>query len=199
MSEYIRRDVNQKWTDQFKYSHDPISLEDTISPEFFDVEKEAIFRRTWLYVGRIERVSARGSYFTKEFEAIKQSVLVTRDKENKLRVFHNVCPHRGNRLVWDTHADRETSGRCKRFVCKFHGIAYGHDGNVDLLTDRISWLDGQGDAIHLAEVPAAVWNGFIFVNFTPGGPKETLREFLGEKYWTGFDGFDFGIRLTRYN
>jgi Rieske 2Fe-2S family protein len=199
MTEFIRRDVNQKWTDQFKLNHDPISLEDTISPEFFNREMEAIFRRTWLYVGRIERVSAPGSYFTKEFEAIKQSILVTRDKENKLRVYHNVCPHRGNKLVWDTHADRETSGRCKRFVCKFHGIAFGHDGNVDLLTDRVAWLDGQGDAIHLAEVPAEVWNGFIFVNFTPGGPKETLREFLGEKYWAGFDGFDFGARTEWYS
>jgi len=112
MNEFVRRDVNKKWTDQFNLSHDPISLEDTISPEFFQREIEAIFRRTWLYVGRVERVSAPGSYFTKEFEAIKQSVLVTRDKDNKLRVFHNVCPHRGNRLVWDTHADRETSGRC---------------------------------------------------------------------------------------
>lgn len=112
MNETNRRVPTRRWTDDFKLDHDLVSLEDTISPEVFAREIEAIFRRTWLYAGRIERVAAPGSFFTKEFEALRASILVTRDKENRLRVFHNVCPHRGNKLVWDTHADRETSGRC---------------------------------------------------------------------------------------
>lgn len=199
MNEINRRPTDQKWTDEFKLGHDRVSLEDTISPEFFARETEAVFRRTWLYVGRVERVATPGSYFTKEFEPLHASLLVTKDKDDNLRVYHNVCPHRGNKLVWDTHADRETSGRCRRFVCKFHGIAFGPNGNVELLTDEVAWLDDQGRNMHLAEVPFDVWNGFIFVNLTPGGPKQSLREFIGEEYWTGFDGFDFGGRTAWYS
>lgn len=181
----------ENWTDKFGLSHDPISLEDTISPDFFALETEAIFRRTWLYAGRVERVPVAGAYFTREFEPLKTSLLITRDNDGAVRAFHNVCPHRGNKLVWDTHADQETSGRCRRFVCKFHGIAFGPGGNVEMLTDEIAWLDDQGQRLHLADVPCEIWNGFIFVNLTPGGPKETLREFMGEEYWSGFDSYPF--------
>ena len=199
MSETIRRAPNRKWTDEFKLGHERVVLEDTISPSFFARETEAIFRRTWLYVGRVERVASPGSYFTKEFEPLHASVLVTRDNSENLRVFHNVCPHRGNKLVWDTHADRETSGRCKRFVCKFHGIGFGLGGDVERLPDPIAWLDDQASDLHLAEVPFGVWNGFIFVNFTPGGPKQSLRDLIGEEYWTGFDDFDFATRSECYS
>ena len=199
MNENIRRASSKKWTDEFNLSHDPVSLEDTISPAFFARETEVVFRRSWLYAGRIERVASTGSYFTKDFEPLNASILVTRDGENNLKVFHNVCPHRGNKLVWDTHADRETSGRAKRFVCKFHGVAFNPSGRVDLLTDQVAWLDDQGCTMHLAEVPFDVWNGFIFVNFTPGGPKQSLREFIGEEYWTGFDNYDFSARSEWYS
>jgi Rieske 2Fe-2S family protein len=199
MNEVIRRAPNLKWTDEFHLSHDRVSLEDTISPSFFARETEAIFQRSWLYIGRVERVASPGAYFTKELESLKTSLLVTRDKENNLRVFHNVCPHRGNKLVWDTYADRETAGRCKRFACKFHGIGFGLDGDVERLPDAIAWLDDQARDLHLAEVPFGVWYGFIFVNLTPGGPKQSLREFIGDEYWTGFDNFDFSARSENYS
>jgi phenylpropionate dioxygenase-like ring-hydroxylating dioxygenase large terminal subunit len=73
------------------------------------------------------------------------------------------------------------------FLCKFHGIGFAPDGSVSRLTDKDAWLDNQGTEMRLAEVPFSIWNGFIFVNFTPGGPRETLREFLGEHFWNGFE------------
>ena len=45
---------------------EPVSYEDSISPEFFAAEREAVFKRTWLNVGRIERLPRPGSYFTRE-------------------------------------------------------------------------------------------------------------------------------------
>jgi len=186
MTNLMRQD-GERWTDKLGLGRDPISLEDTISPEFYELELEAVFRRSWLYVGRVDRVAKPGDYFTKEFDALKQSVLVTRDREMGLRVYHNVCPHRGNKLMWDTHADQEVSGRCKMFVCKFHGIGFGTAGNVSKLTDPKAWLEGQGEQMRLKEVPFEIWNGFIFVNFDRRGPQQTLREFLGDHYWNEFD------------
>lgn len=196
---YTPPSPSDTWTSKFGLTCDAVSLEDTVSPEFFALETEAVFRRTWLYAGRVERVSTPGAYFTKEFEPLKTSLLVTRDNDGKVRAFHNVCPHRGNKLVWDTHAEQETSGRCRRFVCKFHGVAFGPGGNVELLTDEVAWLDGQGQRMRLADVPCEVWNGFIFINLSPGGPKETLRQFIGEIYWSGFDGYPFGEMTEWYS
>jgi Rieske 2Fe-2S family protein len=188
----------RSWTDRLGLKHGPISLEDTISPEFFILEREAIFRRSWLYVGREEQVSAAGAYFTKEIEILSASVLVVRDREERVHAYYNVCPHRGNKLVWDTDADKEVSGRCNSFVCKFHGIAFRPDGGVAKLTDRRAWMDGEGDKLHLADIPLEIWNGFIFVNLDPKGPRQTLREFIGEDFWSNFD-FPFEKMTERFS
>ena len=34
----------------------PVSYDDSISPEFYEPEREAIFKRAWLHVGRIEQI-----------------------------------------------------------------------------------------------------------------------------------------------
>lgn len=194
-----RKAEGERWTDKLGMDHKPISLEDTISPEFYELEKEAVFRRSWLFVGRVEQIPCPGDYFTKEIEVLKASILIVRDKVKGVRVFHNVCPHRGNKLMWDTHADKEVSGRCNMFVCKFHGIGFSTQGNVAKLTDPKAWMDNQGDQLHLAEVPFGIWNGFIFVNLDKGGPRQTLREFLGEHFWGGFDGFAFEDMTERFS
>ena len=43
----------------------PVDYEDSISAEFFTAEREAVFKRNWLCVGRIERLPRKGSYFTR--------------------------------------------------------------------------------------------------------------------------------------
>uniref|UniRef100_UPI00245469B0 Rieske 2Fe-2S domain-containing protein n=1 Tax=Nocardia abscessus TaxID=120957 RepID=UPI00245469B0 len=93
----------------------PISFEDSVSPEFFELEREAIFKRAWLNVGRVEQLPKVGSYFTKEIAAARTSVIVVRDRERQVRAFHNICRHRGNKLVWNDFPKEETSGTCRQF------------------------------------------------------------------------------------
>jgi hypothetical protein len=81
----------------------PVSYEDSISPEHYELERKAIFRRTWLNVGRVEQLPRKGSYFTKELDAARTSVVVVRDKDGAIRAFHNICRHRGNKLVWNDY------------------------------------------------------------------------------------------------
>ncbi|MEM6583942.1 MAG: aromatic ring-hydroxylating dioxygenase subunit alpha [Pseudomonadota bacterium] len=189
---------DEGWTKKYELGDDLVSYEDMISPEFFELEREAIFRPAWHYVGRAERVSKPGMYFTKEIEVLKSSIIVTRDDNKNVRVYYNVCPHRGNKLMWETDASKEVSGRCKTFFCKFHGIQFNTDGKVAMLTDTEAWLGSQGQDLQLAEVPFEVWNGFIFVNLDRGGPKETLQEFMGDKYYQGFSDYPFEKCTQRY-
>jgi len=86
----------------------PVSFEDSISPTFYTLEREAIFKRAWLNVGRIDQLPRNGSYFTKELPGLRTAVIVSRDMKGKVHAFHNVCRHRGNKLVWEGTPRDET-------------------------------------------------------------------------------------------
>ena len=53
------------WTEHFGLGTAPVSYVDSISPEHYELERDAIFRKTWLNVGRVEQLARKGSYFTK--------------------------------------------------------------------------------------------------------------------------------------
>ncbi|MFD6455837.1 aromatic ring-hydroxylating dioxygenase subunit alpha, partial [Nocardia sp. NPDC060220] len=110
-----------------------MSFEDSVSPEFFELEREAIFKRAWLNVGRVEQVPKTGSYFTKELDVARASIIVVRDRDGAVNAFHNVCRHRGNKLVWNEFPKEETSGICRQFTCKYHGWRYGLDGSLSFV------------------------------------------------------------------
>lgn len=200
----LNRDLWEKkegetWTEKYpELGTGPIDLQRAVSKEFFESEKEAVFRRNWLYMGRAEQVANPGDYFTQEVEVCNTQLIIVRGKDDKVRAFHNVCPHRGNQLVWKGHPAKETSGRCGRFVCRYHGFAFNLDGSLFRATDAENFFEDQAETRGLAEVPCEVWNGFIFVNLDPDGPKETLRESIGEFFWTGLDGFPFEAFTERY-
>ena len=103
----------RSWTEAYpELGTEPISYEDSISPEFFEAEREAIFRRRWLNVGRVEQVPKAGNYFTKELAVANTSVIVVRGSDQKIRAFHNICRHRGNKLVWTDYPGEEERGTC---------------------------------------------------------------------------------------
>ena len=118
-----------------------VSYEDSISPEFFELEREAIFKRVWLNVGRVEQLPRSGSYFTKELAVAKTSVVVVRDQDGEVRAFHNICRHRGNKLVWTDFPQQETSGTARQFTCKYHGWRYGLDGACTFVQQEGEFFD----------------------------------------------------------
>ena len=72
------------WTEHFGLDTGPITFEDSISPEYFDVEREAVFGHAWLNVGRVEQAPVAGSYFTRVIEAVRASVVVTRAADESM-------------------------------------------------------------------------------------------------------------------
>ncbi|MBV8979374.1 MAG: aromatic ring-hydroxylating dioxygenase subunit alpha, partial [Acidimicrobiia bacterium] len=72
------------WTQHFGLGTGPISYEDSISPQHYELERDAIFRRTWLNVGRVEQLPKKGSYFTRELDAARTSIVVVRESDDQL-------------------------------------------------------------------------------------------------------------------
>ena len=185
------------WTEHYPdLGTGPINFEDSVSPEFFRLEREAIFKRAWLMLGRIEDLPRDGSYCTKEIAAAQTSVIVVRDREGEVRAFHNICRHRGNKLVWSDFPGEETHGICRQFACKYHGWRYDLDGSLIHVQQEGEFFDLDKDAYGLVAVHCDVWNGFVFVNLAPE-PEQPLREYLGPMV-TGLDGYPFDQMTERY-
>src|SRR5262245_10534296 len=179
------------WTEHYpELGTEPVSYEDSISPEFYDLEREAIFKRAWLNVGRVELLPRNGSYFTKEIDVAKTSIVVLRDMDGQMRAFHNMCRHRGNKLVWNDFPREETSGTCRQFACKYHGWRYGLDGACTFVQQEQEFFDLDKADFGLLPVRCEVWEGFVFVNFddTDSTP---LRDYLG-RFAAGLAGYPFG-------
>ncbi len=173
-----------------------VSLEDSISPEFYELEREAIFKRAWLNVGRVEQLSRNGSYFTKELAVANTSIVVVRGMDGEVRAFHNICRHRGNKLVWTDNPRDETGGSCRQFVCKYHGWKYDLDGACAFVQQESEFFDFDKADYGLVPVHCDVFAGFIFVNLDRE-PRQTLREFLGPMF-TAIDGYPFHLMTERY-
>jgi nitrite reductase/ring-hydroxylating ferredoxin subunit len=186
------------WTEHYpELGTGPISFEDSVSPEFYDLEREAIFRRAWLNAGRVEDLPRVGSYFTKDIHAAGTSIIAVRGPDGEIRAFHNICRHRGNKLVWNDVPNEETQGVCRQFACKYHGWRYDLEGSLIFVQQEGEFFDLDKSRHGLVAVHCEVWNGFIFVNFDEE-PRQSLREYLGPMV-TGLDGYPFDQMTERYD
>jgi phenylpropionate dioxygenase-like ring-hydroxylating dioxygenase large terminal subunit len=186
------------WTEHFKLDTEPVDYSDSISPAFYELEREAIFKRTWLNVGRVEQVPRKGSYFTRELHAAKTSVIIVRDADGEVRAFHNICRHRGNKLVWQDFPQEEVAGTTRQFTCKYHGWRYGLDGACTFVQQESEFFDLDKSKFGLVPVRCEVWEGFIFVNLD-NDSKTPLRDYLGG-LGAGIEGYPFDqmTQVTRY-
>ena len=174
----------------------PVSYEDSISPEFYQLECEAVFKRAWLKIGRVEQIPRAGSYFTKEMPAADTSIVVVRGQDGEVRAFHNICRHRGNKLVWNDFPREETSGVARQFVCKYHGWRYGLDGACTFVQQEGEFFDLDKAEYGLVPVHCDVFGGFIFVNFA-AEPSQSLRDFLGPML-LDLEDYPFGEMTEHY-
>src|SRR5215510_14391447 len=96
-------------------SADPVSVEPYRSEEFYKLERERVFARSWLMLCRVEEIPKAGDYVVKDIDVCGASVLVIRGKDGNIRAFHNVCSHRGNLLVWE-----KSGSASPMLVCRYH-------------------------------------------------------------------------------
>lgn len=151
----------------------PVPVEPYISRAYYEREREKIFRRMWLNVGRLSQIPKPGDFIVKKLAVLGASVLVVHSDDGRVRAFYNVCQHRGNRLVY------EESGCRKAFACGFHAWVYDSRGHLKHVTDEEQFFGIDKPQLNLPEFACDVWNGFIFIN-QQVHPLKSLREYLGQ-------------------
>ena len=185
------------WTEQYpELGTAPVSYEDSISPAYYEVEREAVFKHSWLNVGRVEQLPRKGAYFTKEIDAARTSVIVVRGTDGEVRAFHNICRHRGNKLLWTDYPTEDVEGTCRQFTCKYHGWRYDLEGSLTFVQQESEFFDLDKADYGLVPVQCEVWEGFVFVHLDPDN-TESAASYLGE-LGAGLEGYPFDQMTAVY-
>ncbi|HEY1891008.1 MAG TPA: aromatic ring-hydroxylating dioxygenase subunit alpha [Steroidobacteraceae bacterium] len=144
-------------------------------PEFFELEKELIFRQSWQIVCHLNDVPRSGDFHT--FEFLGQSVIVLRGEDGQIRSFYNACRHRAARLL------DGPKGRCgRRITCPYHAWTYGLDGRLLTVPQRDAYEGFEPQQHGLVPLEQEILMGFVFVRFAPGLPsvREMMAPYLPE-------------------
>lgn len=178
------------WTARAGMDHADVPLFDSTDPQYFEDELEAVFRRSWLHIGREFQIPEPGDYFTREVPGMDTSLIVTRGRDGIVRAFHNMCTHRGNKLVWEDHPTKEVCGNARRFQCKYHAWQFDPEGQLRFV-NKEQWFEGGIDKAQYGLVPVHcdTWEGFIFINLA-AEPEQTLLEAVGP-FVDGLAGYPF--------
>src|SRR6516164_7141449 len=87
-----------------------------------EAERERVFGRNWIAVGRLDQVAAEGQFFTVEFAG--EPIVVVRGSDGELRAFYNVCRHHAATVA------NVTCGTVQHLCCPYYGWTYGVDGSM---------------------------------------------------------------------
>lgn len=128
------------------------------SQEAWEFEREHIFGRDWLCLGRVDQVPEPGDY--RAVTIAGEPLLLVRDKDGEIRVLSAVCQHRGMVVA-------EGNGTCSKFTCPYHHWSYALDGRL-LGAPAMERAVGFDKAEHgLPSMPVELWNGFVFASLSP--------------------------------
>ena len=161
------------------------------SQDHFDQEQATLFRRSWVCAGFGHQVPNPGDIAPVIVGGLP--LILVRDKESTVRAFHNVCRHRGTRLV-----DAPCSGR-KMIRCPYHSWIYRLDGDLHRKPHfhGPDQHDVKGEG--LWPVRSATWLDLVFVNI-----DSTAKDFatfieplakLGEEYGVQDAQFDESVEI----
>ena len=155
-----------------------------VDPAVFEEEKHAVLFSSWAGLGVTADVPEAGDAVPITFLGIP--LLIVRDKNETVRVFQNICRHRGMMLVEEP---RKIEGAIR---CPYHSWCYGTDGRL-VSTPHVG---GPGQNTHesidrnllgLIEVRSHIWRDVIWINID--GKALPFEEENAEliKRWAEFD------------
>lgn len=139
--------------------------------DVYDSETESVFFKRWIYAGRVNSLETPGSYFLREIES--ESIIVLKDGEGGVRAHHNVCRHRGTRLL------SEPEGQLSKSIqCLYHAWTYALDGKLlgAPFMDEVESFCRED--YPLKSVAVETWEGCIFINLSDD-PEPFEQAFAG--------------------
>ena len=140
------------------------------SQAMFDLEREQLFLTHWQVVGHTCDLPSPGDWLS--FDLLGERAVVMRGADGVIRACHNLCRHRGARVV-----DGD-SGHCKgAIVCPFHGWVYNLDGSLRGAAQPTSFGDMDKSKFGLKPIELQSFHGFLFIRFHPG-PQAPIAELM---------------------
>jgi phenylpropionate dioxygenase-like ring-hydroxylating dioxygenase large terminal subunit len=145
------------------------------SAAFAEHERERIFRREWICIGRATDLSGAGSFITETVDDV--AVIAVRQRDDTIKAFLNVCAHRFAKL------ETAASGTKKLFTCPYHAWSYDTAGRLVRapFSEGVAGFDPK--CISLREVHTELWEGFVYVSLAaerPTSPSDRLRQITSE-------------------
>ena len=138
-------------------------------PRFFELEKEHLWRKSWLLAAHLDDVPEPGCF--RLWENAGQPVIIVHADGGAINAFYNTCSHRGAPVV------TEASGKRPRLTCKYHGWSYSHEGELLAIRDPEDFRGLDFSCRGLTRIRCERFGNLIFVNFDDDAP--TLLEWLG--------------------
>lgn len=140
------------------------------SQQWFDEEKEALWSRTWSFACAVNDIPEVGDYVT--VQVGNYPLVVLRDGDQQVRVFHNVCRHRGAKIL-------EGTGNCKTGLkCRYHYWMFNLDGSVKSIPQKdVLFSDCNTANLGLKTASMGVFDGLVFIH-PEQQPEQSFDEYL---------------------
>lgn len=145
------------------------------SHEYFEREREQVFRRHWLNVGHTSELPRPGDYVLKNLPTLGAEIILVRGQDRQVRAFFNICTHRANKVVRE-----QPAGNATGFSCNFHGWTYDLEGRLRHVPDAPQFPDLDPCRYGLRALAVGVWENFVFVHPAGDPAPQPLEDWLGE-------------------
>ncbi|KKK38955.1 (2Fe-2S)-binding protein [Mesobacillus campisalis] len=125
-------------------------------PKVLEKEMEMVFAKSWQLVGHVSQVEKVGDFFTAEVAG--EPIIVNRGKDEVVRAFYNVCPHRATKL------EKNSAGNKKILQCSYHGWTFKLDGQLNKAPNFRGEDENCVKDACLRSVRMEILESLIFVN-----------------------------------
>lgn len=143
-------------------------VEPYLSVQYAEQEADRLWAKVWQHACRLEEIPNVGDFVT--YDILNDSVLIVRTAPDAVKAYHNVCLHRGRRLL-------NGCGHVTHIQCRFHGWRWNIDGENAHVVERPDWGGVlTAERIRLRDVRSDTWSGWVWINLDPNCIP--LREYL---------------------